>query len=208
MVLVFDLDDTLYDEIDFVKSGFKEIAKYLQIKDAYAYMMHIFEQEGSGQVFDRLIEDFQLHVPLQKLIEIYRFHRPDINLPKESLNWLQYARQHKTALISDGHYIMQQNKFNALGLDQTLIEYPVFTDLYHTKKPEEKPYRMVMKHFNQERIFVYISDNPAKDFIAPIQLGWHTVRYRNPQGIYNNIDNTAAYEISRREELIDILEII
>ena len=26
MILIFDLDDTLYDEINYVKSGFKEVS--------------------------------------------------------------------------------------------------------------------------------------------------------------------------------------
>ena len=32
MIIVFDLDDTLYDEIDFVNNGFNEVANYLKKK--------------------------------------------------------------------------------------------------------------------------------------------------------------------------------
>ena len=32
MILIFDLDDTLYKEKEFVKSGFKAVSRYLHLK--------------------------------------------------------------------------------------------------------------------------------------------------------------------------------
>ena len=91
MVIVFDLDDTLYDEIDFVKSGFKEISKYLNDEKYYDFMIHEFYPKGSGKIFDKLIEKFNLKYDVETLIEIYRFHRPKIFLPKESEKLLKYT---------------------------------------------------------------------------------------------------------------------
>jgi len=204
MVIVFDLDDTLYDEIDFLKSGFKEIAHYLKNNEYYNFMMEVFESEGSGKVFDKLIDEFSLDVNINKLIEIYRFHIPNIVLPNESLEILNFAKEFKTALISDGHYITQTNKFYALELNK-FIGYPIFTDFYQTKKPELKPYQMVMDKYKDEEKFVYISDNPKKDFKAVSQLGWTGIRYKNPVGIYSDFENDTDYEVEKREDIIDIL---
>lgn len=63
MVVVFDLDDTLYDEIDFVKSGFKEISQYLDNNSYYDFMTNDFYENGSGKVFDNLIEKYDLDIP-------------------------------------------------------------------------------------------------------------------------------------------------
>lgn len=204
MVIVFDLDDTLYNEVDFVKSGFKEIANYLKDEKYYNFMCEVFESEGSGKVFNKLIEKFSLDVNINKLIEIYRFHTPDIILPNESLELLKFAKEFKTALISDGHYIMQKNKFDALGLN-SFVEYPIFTDFYQTNKPELKPYQMVMDTYKSEEKFVYISDNPKKDFKAVAKLGWTGIRYKNPVGIYRDFENDTDYEVEKREDIIDIL---
>jgi FMN phosphatase YigB (HAD superfamily) len=57
MVIVFDLDDTLYDEIDFVKSGFREISKYLGDEKYFNFMWEEFLKNGSGKIFDKLIND-------------------------------------------------------------------------------------------------------------------------------------------------------
>jgi len=204
MVIVFDLDDTLYDEVDFVKSGFQEIANYLKDEKYYNFMCEVFESEGSGKVFNKLIEKFSLDVNINKLIEIYRFHTPNIVLPNESLELLKFAKEFKTALISDGHYIMQKNKHDALKLDE-FIKYPIFTDFYHTKKPELKPYKMVMQNYQDQERFVYISDNPKKDFKAVAELGWTGIRFKNPVGIYRDFENDTDYEVESREDIIDIL---
>jgi len=204
MVIVFDLDDTLYDEIDFVKSGFKEISKYLQDDKYYNFMIDEFYQNGSGRVFDKLINHFDLDISLQKLIEIYRFHKPNRTLSQDSIKLLEFAQDFKTARISDGHYVTQKNKFDILGLDK-FINYPIFTDFYHTKKPELKPFEMVMKKYPNEE-YIYISDNPKKDFIAPNKLGWNSIRYKNSIGIYKEYDSNATYEAENRLDIIEVLK--
>jgi putative hydrolase of the HAD superfamily len=205
MVIVFDLDDTLYDEIDFVKSGFKEISQYLDNHTYYDFMIDDFYKNGSGTVFDNLIDEFNLNIPLQKLIEIYRFHQPKIALVEDSIELLEFTRTFKTTLISDGYYIMQQNKFKSLGLDK-YIDHPIFTDFYHTKKPELKPFEIVMKYYKEEKEFIYVSDNPKKDFIAPNKLGWKSIRYKNPVGIYKHYTSDATYEVNKRTEILEILK--
>jgi len=205
MVIVFDLDDTLYDEVEFVKSGFKEIAKYLDNDEYYDFMFDTFLKDGSGKVFNDLIDTFNLDISLQKLIEVYRFHQPDISLPVESLDLLKFSKAYPTALISDGYYLMQENKFRALGLD-SYINYPIFTDFHHTKKPDLKPFEMVMEKFKDQTSFVYISDNPKKDFIAPNSLNWKSIRYKNPIGIYREYESDTMYEVTDRMEIIKILK--
>lgn len=205
MILVFDLDDTLYDEIDFVKSGFLEISKYLNNSTCYDFMLEYFYKNGSGKVFNALIEKFNLDISLIKLIEIYRFHQPNITLSKESLELLEFTKAYKVALISDGHYLTQQNKFNALNLT-TYIQYAIFTDFYHTKKPELKAFKMVMEKFNTEKKFVYISDNPKKDFIAPNELGWESIRYKNPKGIYKDYASNATTEVDNKIDIISLIK--
>jgi putative hydrolase of the HAD superfamily len=99
---------------------------------------------------------------------------------------------------------MQKNKFYVLDL-QRYIDYPIFTDFYHTKKPKLQPFKMVMKKFENKRYF-YISDNPKKDFIAPNKLGWTTIRYKNPVGIYKDIESDANFEVYNKIEILNILK--
>ncbi len=55
-VIVFDLDDTLYEEIDFVKSGFDKVSKFLfknyHISKDECYQNMINELgKGRGKIF-------------------------------------------------------------------------------------------------------------------------------------------------------------
>jgi len=204
MVIVFDLDDTLYDEIDFVKSGFKEVSEFLGSEKYFDFMWNEFIENGSGKIFNKLIEKFSLDIDIKVLIDIYRFHKPKISLPDETIDILEYAKNFKTALISDGFYITQQNKFDMLNLNK-FIEYPIFTHFYHTKKPELKPFQMVMDKFKNDN-YIYISDNPKKDFFAPKKLGWKTIRYKNPVGIYRDYESNAHFEVEKRSDIIKILK--
>jgi len=204
MVIVFDLDDTLYDEVDFVKSGFSEVSRYLGSTKYYDFMIEEFYQNGSGKIFDKLVKEFNLEISVNKLIEIYRFHKPKIKLPQESIEILEWTKNQKTALISDGHYITQQNKFFALNLDK-YIDYPIFTDFYHTKKPELKPFKMVMDRYPNEE-YIYISDNPKKDFLAPNKLNWNSVRFKNKNGIYKDFENNAKIEVNLRNGILEVLK--
>jgi len=62
-----------------------------------------------------------------------------------------------------------------------------------------------MKKFKDEKVFLYISDNPKKDFIAPAKLGWKSIRYKNPVGIYKKHQGDVAYEVERRADISEIL---
>ncbi|MDD2780902.1 HAD family hydrolase [Sulfuricurvum sp.] len=208
MVTVFDLDDTLYDEIDFVKSGFWAVASSISNvpQEPFDFMWNLFLKEGSGSIFNKLIEHFHLQISIEFLILTYRTHTPNITLADETIILLNKAKSFgSTALITDGMAQMQIQKFNVLGLSKW-IDYPIFTDLYNTSKPNPLPFEMVMKHFKNENKFIYCSDNPKKDFFAPNQLDWLTIRYKNSYGIYRDILSNATYETTSRLAIIPLIQ--
>jgi len=208
MVIVLDLDDTLYNEIEFVKSGFLAVSQYIDNRDSKKYfnlMMEIFEVEGSGRVFNHLKEIENINISLEKMVEIYRFHMPNISLREDAKVLLEYLKGYKTALITDGHIITQQNKFRALGLDR-YIKLPIFTDLLHTKKPDLIPFEEVMREF-KDSSYLYIADNPKKDFIAPKKLNWRSIHYKNPIGIYSKYkDDSVDAKIQNLKEAIKYIK--
>ena len=84
-VIVFDLDDTLYNEISFVESGFKAVSHYLGYPSYADEMMSSWE-EGKN-AFEQLINNHSLCVSIDELLKVYRTHEPSINLdPSTSLS--------------------------------------------------------------------------------------------------------------------------
>ena len=83
-VVVFDLDDTLYKEIDYLCSAYREIAVYLEtafsLPCVYDWMLEQYEQKKD--VFGDLIRTFHLSLTKERLLSMYHNHIPDISLDR------------------------------------------------------------------------------------------------------------------------------
>ncbi len=180
-VICFDLDDTLYKEIDFLKSAYREIALRAAQGDrrladrAYTEMLQAYKDGGNA--FLRLNEWLGLMTPVADYLAMYRAHRPDIHLEEDVVATLDALKTagHTIALITDGRSVQQRNKMAALGLNRWIDDGDiVISEEIGSEKPAEANYRRVMERHPEAERFVYVGDNPAKDFIAPNRLGWTT----------------------------------
>jgi putative hydrolase of the HAD superfamily len=56
-------------------------------------------------------------------------------------------------------------------------------------KPHPKAFLDVEKHFGRSvQQYIYVADNPTKDFQAPKSLGWTTIRVRRHGGLYSSLE--------------------
>jgi putative hydrolase of the HAD superfamily len=178
-VVIFDLDDTLYKEIDYLKSAYREIATYLisefEIEDPFDLMIK-FYSEGKN-VFNELNIHYNLPVPIEHYLKIYRNHFPTISLDEITCNTLVHLKNQGYAigLITDGRTITQKNKIKALGLskylDKKLI---VISEDFGFSKPSIEIFLYFQDIFSNAEFF-YIGDNIQKDFITPNSLDWKTI---------------------------------
>ena len=177
-VICFDLDDTLYKEIDFVKSAYGEIAETIEHSEAVQQMMDWY-YEGKN-VFEELITKYELICTKDDLLARYRNHFPKISLEpgvKEFLDELKDSGA-KVGLITDGRSFSQRNKISALGL-RGFFDIEVISEEIGSEKPNLRNYQIVMERFPERKVFEYVGDNPKKDFIAPNQLRWRTYCLKN-----------------------------
>ncbi|APO78940.1 HAD superfamily hydrolase protein (plasmid) [Rhizobium etli 8C-3] len=185
-VLVFDLDDTLYLESDFAKSGFEAASAWLDremgVANFAAHCQAIFATGRRSRVFDEALVAAGLageRTLTVKLIEVYRQHHPRIQLAPDALEYLcNPARTARLALITDGHAATQMAKVKALGLE-AIFDRIVYTDVWGSKfwKPHPRAFEAIQEWSGVPCTeLVYIADNPAKDFIAPRRLGWRTIQ--------------------------------
>lgn len=203
-VIVFDLDDTLYLERDYVRSGFDAVGAFLLEVHGIASFApeawQLFESGVRGVTFNLALENLG-HRPSEALVKeavrIYRAHRPAIALLPDAAAALEAARAaSNTALITDGPVASQQAKVDALGLSER-IGCIVLSDAYGVehRKPSPLPYRKVMAHFDVSGVdCVYLGDNPRKDFIGARRLGWQTIRVRRPLGEHAEAEPESGYE--------------
>lgn len=173
---VFDLDDTLYKEADFLRSGLLSVAariNELYGKDISADIIE-WQNKGEKDIFLKVCQTLNLSNNVKEaLLWHYRLHKPDISLSeetKEILHWLQEHSQ-GVAILTDGRSITQRAKLLQLGLDYI----PAYiSEEYSSEKPELLRFEYIM-NAHPAKNYVYVGDNPKKDFFAPKKLGWQTV---------------------------------
>lgn len=188
-VICFDLDDTLYKEIDYLKSAYKEIAAYAAdycrgcsdspvILAAKAYGVMLEAYTNGRNAFECLNEFLGVSLPISEYLNIYRTHRPKIHLNEEAvcvLNALK-AEGCGIGLITDGRSLQQRNKIDALGLHRWIADGNiVISEEFGSEKPSLANYEYFMQRYPDCKDFTYVGDNPKKDFIAPNVLGWQTI---------------------------------
>jgi putative hydrolase of the HAD superfamily len=208
---VLDLDDTLYLEKDFVRSGFKAVDTWLSnhaaIDNFFETAWELFQEGARGDIFNRAMEASGLYTEkmVLTLVSVYRNHLPEISLLSDAVEFLNSFPKKRLALITDGYPEVQWNKVNALGLKECIGKIVVTGDWGRTFwKPNPKAFVEVSRGCNPEGC-IYIGDNPEKDFHAPRVLNWSpSIRIKRYDSLhYSNPTPPDCMEIASLMELIE-----
>lgn len=185
MLLVFDLDDTLYLERDFVRSGFRHVGAWVEtvfeVQGFGERCLYHFEAGARGDIFNRAMQDVGLDPAAETVADLvrqYRTHDPDIALEPDAARYLSNSPFTIHGLITDGPEAGQAGKIAALGLASHIPHirmtgaWPVGFGKPHPRAFEE------MEHLAGPAAarMVYVADNPLKDFVTPRRRGWLTVQ--------------------------------
>lgn len=200
--VIFDLDDTLYNEKDYVRSGFKAVSDYLQGK--YEERLWTCFVEGKPAI-DTLLRELGREKERDEVIEVYRSHKPVIRPldgVKELINQLKH-KDIKVGIITDGRPKGQRNKIEALGLE---IDDIIITDELggpQFRKPCDIAFRIMSIRWRMNPSdIVYVGDNATKDFQAPRQLGMKCVYFKNEDGLYIDKADSDCLSISDIREFV------
>lgn len=217
---MFDLDDTLYAERDYVESGFMAVSAHVAEAHGdegfFARAWARFERGDRGDVFDRVLADMGLPADEDRVLElvrVYREHRPRIALLDDG-RWAldRFGATHRLALITDGWLDVQRGKVDALGIADR-FERLVFSDALGGRerwKPHPAPYEDVMGGLGVDgSACLYVGDNPRKDFVTARRLGWRTIQVRRPGAVHAEVDvpddHRADHVVTSLRELADLV---
>ncbi|MBN2477078.1 MAG: HAD family hydrolase [Pirellulales bacterium] len=219
--IVFDLDDTLYPERDYVLSGMRAVAAWAEAelgwprKRSFAELQGLFEQGVRGDTFNRWLAGRGLPPDgrITSMVRVYRWHEPAIRLQPAVRHLLEHlGRRHRLGLVTDGYLEVQRRKVSALGVRRYLSAV-VFSDALGRDawKPSPKPFEAVLRELQVPATeAVYVGDNPAKDFRGARAVGMGTIRVRLPRGEHRDLqphgaDDAPDAEIADLGELEDLL---
>jgi putative hydrolase of the HAD superfamily len=194
---VFDLDDTLYQEIDYLQSAYKHISKYIQTatnENIYDLMLELYKSKKN--VFQWIVSSYNKidsRITMDFLLQLYRQHEPDIKLNEEAKHFLQILQDKNipAALITDGRSITQRNKLKALGISNYFKDV-IISEEFGSEKPDERNYLYLEKKYAGKN-FYFIGDNTAKDFTVPLKLRWFTICLKDKGGNIHNQDFSEVF---------------
>jgi putative hydrolase of the HAD superfamily len=219
---VFDLDDTLYDEESFVRGGTNAVIEWtsnhfgMNHKELSAMMNPIMQSLPRNEWYQRMLEEANIEWSqgtIDKMVDIYRKHQPNIHLFPDASDFLRRITHIKeklpkifTGIITDGNDAVQEAKIFALELDE-LIDVCILTwrKGVEYQKPHIWSFRQIEKITG---IFgtrcCYFGNDLTKDFLGPNQLGWETVyisRNKKKIDVPNNI-YSARWAVSNFGDII------
>lgn len=173
-VVVFDLDDTLYREADYVESGVRHVCSRLREifgKDVYSEVELKRRRNPRSDWLAVACEACGIPVSAKEsLLWMYRLHAPSISLGESctiALDRIRAAAKF-TAVLTDGRSITQRLKLSALGLSDLAV---YVSEDYGEEKPSSTRFLLIQEAWPAEH-YIYIADNVEKDFLGCRPLGW------------------------------------
>jgi HAD superfamily hydrolase (TIGR01509 family) len=218
---IFDMDDTLYPERDFVFSGYRAVAA--KIYDDFHFdiegdLREAFVQGVRGDLFTRALRLAGMPAEehyVKSLVNVYRTHLPEIRPYLDVVPMLTHLKRRglRIALITDGWQQVQEKKLAALGIASFFSDI-IFTDSIagtNSWKPATDGFLQCLRSLQLDaNQCVFVADNPVKDFIGARKLGITTVRIQRRGAEHENeqpIDTDHAPDFSYnslQEILIDL----
>jgi len=234
--IAFDLDDTLYDEVEYCNSGFASVADFLApleirrqfltgraglpgtppAEQIFNCLWKQFTAGNHTKTFNSALDELGVTYDdnlIKELVKAYRNHIPKITLPSDSKEVLdQLNGKYTLALLTDGFLPAQKLKVKALGIEE-YFKCIVYTEELGRDcwKPSPAGFERLMQTINiSPEAAAYVADNEEKDFIAPNKLGFLTIQLIRPRRIHtescSQTGAAAQFVIHKISELPPLLE--
>lgn len=218
--VIFDLDDTLISEMEYIKSGYKRVAEVLEQKyglpheACYNDLLSLFD-DNSKEVFNRILTRYEIDYTPEVILEIineYRQHYPNITYFKDVKPCLQKLKDCEvlTGIITDGYAIGQRQKLSALNAELLFDEIVVTDELGRDYwKPHPKAYELISERLNVPfDQMIYVGDNPEKDFYISSIYPIRTIRIHR-MGVHRNKEYLGnIMEHSSCNDLMEIMKYV
>lgn len=143
-LIIFDLDNTLILEEDYLFEAYKNIAIYLGEKhlikysEIEHYLINQFRQNGRLNLFDKMLNEFDIYPQeIAYILKILREFEPDkkINLIHDMSIILKQLKHFNIpyVILTNGNPVQQKNKINNICWDSLL------PDVIYANDIEPKP---------------------------------------------------------------------
>jgi putative hydrolase of the HAD superfamily len=207
---VFDLDDTLFAEADYVRSALCWVGDFVSrlygINDAAEQLLALKQAGAVDAIGDLWVKAALPSSAREAVVAAMRAHLPDIALRPGARAVLDEMRATGDGfgIMTNGRSVTQRAKLAALGcLDARLI---LISEESGWQKPDARCYQYFADRL-PVRQFGYVGDNPAKDFVGANAAGWRTIMLKDDGRHIHRQDVRIAAGAAAGETVTDWLEL-
>lgn len=173
--VVFDLDNTLYDQADDVHQrllSVVELCGLRSVKDEFVqFCLDEWATNGPKKpLIDMAFDRFEIDCPRNKAIERYRSVETTLNLDTKTRETLLNLSAHgvRISVVTNGREKLQKGKFDSLGLGSLVNEFHIATG--EKAKPNPFYLKRSCAGFPSERCLM-VGDWYAVDGLAAERAG-------------------------------------
>lgn len=211
-VVAFDLDDTLFSEREWAVGAYRLVASQPQFEghaEAMEQLMSraLARRENPFDSLEVYIEANGLNYPggIPALVSLYRSWQPEkLTLWPDAIEILGELERRGVprVLITDGRSLTQRAKILALGIADFFLPEDIFiSEETGACKTEPGNFAAVENRYPPPARYIYIGDNPVRDFTVPRSRGWECLCLRARKGNIHPQEQTDVPLISSLNEL-------
>ena len=187
--VLFDLDDTLFPQADYLKGAWRAVAvrgiEWGIPHEAFARELKSVAAEGSdrGRIIDRALARVgRSDVSSAPLVDVFHEYTPEELDPYPGVvDGLEaLGERFQLGLVTDGHPAGQRAKVRALGLDG-VFDVEVYSDEFgrEHRKPDPLPFLTALEELGVDAgDAMFVGDRPGKDVSGARAVGMQAIRVR------------------------------
>ncbi len=182
--VLFDLDDTLYPQAQFLRSGFRAVAARVSRDWGYApeatfNLLTAAYDTDRGRELDVLASHLALPAgATATLVDVIRAHQPDLQLPAAARAMLlSMRREWRVGVVTNGRPDIQARKITALALSP-MVDAIVFAAEHGSGagKPDPEPFLEASRALGvPPEHTVFVGDDVRCDIAGAAAVGMATI---------------------------------
>jgi putative hydrolase of the HAD superfamily len=184
--IVFDLDDTLYPERRYARSGFAAVARWagatfnLPVALVFSELLASLKRGERARAFQNVCGRFGVNeAEVPRLVDVMRQHQPRLRLSRRVRSTLlTLAAGRPTAILTNGRRSVQARKVDALGV-ASLVDSVLFAVDHGTGagKPDPGAFFAVCARLRIDpSACIFVGNDPVADIAGARAVGMMTVR--------------------------------
>lgn len=185
--LILDLDDTIYDESQFLRQQYLSLAEKFCPSDidlGYRFLLETFSQYGRANLFQKFQSQFKLRYKVSDILAAFRDYGVSGSLSLECHQWVKdllfyYKADDPLFVITNGHVPQQAEKIRRLGLDKIHPEVLVIFANKFAPKPSVASYHHLSSNLQLTNP-IYIGDsNTDREFARNCSIEFFDISNSN-----------------------------